>query len=520
MEQWEKSIALMPIFSDGMVLQRDTEYEIWGKAASDSVVVEIDGAEAEAAVVGGRFRAVLPPHEAGAGYVMTVRGGGETVTVADVCFGDVFLFSGQSNFELPCERVLDISAGELASSCYPDIREYKVAPSYRFDRPEDEVQPAAWKRARGRELYEMSAAAFFFARELHERHKVPIGVVLNAVGGSRIEAWLPNDEIEKLPGLKEKIAPFLAEGSLQSLLARQEEETKAWYHALRRDISLAEAPRSAKDFRVPGMTAGTELHGFSGSVWFYREARFDKAPEGEGLLYLGELMDSDTAYINGVKVGSTGYRYPPRKYRVPEGLLREGENLIAVRLVITKGAGGFIPEHPYYLEAGGVRVELSGTWKYTVETAANEAPDCVFPPSLPSGLFNSSLAPLAGLLFKGVFWYQGESDSYEAENYMNYAGKLKIMVECWRRTLRQNFGFVCVELADYTDPIAGILPGWSAVQKAQREAPLHIPCCEAVSARDLGEPFELHPQRKKDLGLRLAEAAERLMYRRQKQHIE
>jgi sialate O-acetylesterase len=64
---------------------------------------------------------------------------------------------------------------------------------------------------------------------------------------------------------------------------------------------------------------------------------------------LGELIDADKTYINGVKVGETGYRYPPRKYKVSAGLLREGINLIAVRLIIMSGAGGFVPEHPYYL---------------------------------------------------------------------------------------------------------------------------------------------------------------------------
>ncbi len=227
---------------------------------------------------------------------------------------------------------------------------------------------------------------------------------------------------------------------------------------------------------------------------------------------MGELIDSDETYINGVKVGETGYRYPQRKYKIPAGLLRAGGNLVAVRLIILSGAGGFVPEHPYYLLAGGLKTELGGPWKYAIEAAGERAPARAHPPRLPAGLYNSSIAPLAGLRFKGVLWYQGESDAYEPENYLNYAQRLALMVKRWRETLRQDFGFICVELADYEDPLDGVPPGWKAVQRALREAPGRIPRCLTVSAKDLGEPFELHPQRKEELGLRLAGAAESLFY--------
>jgi len=278
------TLALMPIFCDGMVLQRDVEYEIWGReSAAESVVVELDGAAVTAAVIEGKFRARLPAHPAGAGLELRVRGS-VVLNVSDVCFGDVFLFSGQSNFELPCSRVLDASAEEIAGADYPLIREYKITPSYRFDRPEEEVQPAAWRRACGSRVYGMSAAAFFFARELHRARGVPIGIVLNAVGGSRLEAWLPNSEIERLPGRAETIAPYLVKGALERALAEQDREAAAWLGAVSVGFDRSKIPIRAKPFTVPGLTANTELEGFSGSVWFYKEVCLEKAPRGEGLL--------------------------------------------------------------------------------------------------------------------------------------------------------------------------------------------------------------------------------------------
>ncbi len=268
----------MPIFSEGMVLQRDSEYNIWGRdMTAEKVSVEIDGVIVTENVINGKFRVKLPSHPAGTGYTMTVRGS-ETLLVSDICFGDVFIFSGQSNFELPCSRVLDVSAEEIAAADYPFIREYKVTPSYRFDCPEEEILPSEWKKAQESDVYKMSAAAFFFARELYEARRVPIGIIVNAMGGSRIEAWLPNSEAEKLPGCAKKLAPFLVKGSLEKLMAEQDKEAVAWLKSITGDSNCGKMPEKSKPFNVPGLTVSTELSGFSGCVWFYKEVYLKKAP--------------------------------------------------------------------------------------------------------------------------------------------------------------------------------------------------------------------------------------------------
>jgi len=52
--------------------------------------------------------------------------------------------------------------------------------------------------------------------------------------------------------------------------------------------------------------------------------------------------------------------------------------------------------------------------------------------------------------------------------------------------------------------------GWAEIQRMQRNAPESVPLCTVARAKDLGTPFELHPQRKQELGERLAKAAQRL----------
>jgi sialate O-acetylesterase len=128
---------------------------------------------------------------------------------------------------------------------------------------------------------------------------------------------------------------------------------------------------------------------------------------------------------------------------------------------------------------------------------------------LPSALFRSTLIPLKGFSMKGILWYQGESNTGEPERYEE---KFAAMIQAWRERLGAELPVICVELADYVDPINGLDKGWSAIQQMQRRAPEMTSRCAVVSAKDLGAPFELHPQYKSELGKRLAEEALALIY--------
>ena len=107
-------------------------------------------------------------------------------------------------------------------------------------------------------------------------------------------------------------------------------------------------------------------------------------------------------------------------------------------------------------------------------------------------------------------WYQGEANSEAPERY---AEKFKTMISHWRELFDQELPVICVEMADYTDPVTGETPeGWGKIQEQQRQAEKDVPNCLVVSAKDLSTPLELHPQRKSELGARLYEAGKRLFY--------
>ncbi len=517
--------SLDGIFGSGMVLQRDRCNKLWGTCPANArVSASIDAQPCSVTGIDGKFTVIIPAQEASAGHTIEIVCDDQTIILEDVCFGEVFLLSGQSNMQLEVNRVMDVSGGEILSADCPLVRHFTVEPRFLFGRQAQEIVPAQWRKGVYPEVMSMSAAGFFFGRRMQEELNVPIGLVLNAMGGSTIEAWMPENLLAQFGDYADRIKDFYNHDTFTGRVSSEEQAKGEWIRSLETDneaSSAAAIPDDAQPFTVPSMTRGTDLEGYSGSLWFYREIELESEPEGEGLLYLGDIVDSDRAYINGQLVGETFYRYPPRKYPVPAGLLRKGKNLIACRMVIDGAVGGFVPYHPYFLDTGSGRIELSGEWLMKPETRAPQpAPPVLFPPVLPTGLYNASIYPLREMQFAGMLWYQGESNVEDPDNYNE---KFNAMMTAWRELLGQELPVVCVELCDYIDPTSAdtaVPADWRNMQQMQLRQPEFTSGCAVVSARDLGEKLELHPQRKHELGERLARQVLSLIYGRQQIHIE
>ena len=507
------------IFGSGMVLQRGRCNKIWGTCPQGAQVsASIDGEPCASISADSSFAVTIPPQEASVGRTIELTCADQIITLEDVCFGEVFLLSGQSNMQLEVNRVMDVSGEEILSADCSLVRHFTVEPRFFFGRQAQEIVPAQWKKGVYPDVMGMSAAGFFFGRRMQAELGVPVGLVLNAMGGSTIEAWMPEELLAQFGDYAERVREFCDPDALPARIGSEEQAKAEWINSLDTGSEAANAaaiPADAKPIAVPVMTRGTDMEGYSGSVWFYREIELDTEPEGEGLLYLGDIIDSDRTYINGQLVGETFYRYPPRKYPVPVGLLRKGKNLIACRMVIDGTVGGFVPYHPYFLDTGSQRIGLEGEWLMKPETRAPQAaPPVLFPPVLPTGLYNASLYPLRDMQFAGMLWYQGESNVEDPDNYNE---KFNVMMTAWRELLGQELPVVCVELCDYIDPTSAdteVPADWRAMQEMQLRQPEFTARCAVARARDLGEELELHPQRKQELGERLAQQALRLIYNR------
>ena len=271
-----------------------------------------------------------------------------------------------------------------------------------------------------------------------------------------------------------------------------------------------------------------------GTIWLRQHIQVDKAHAGKpARLLLGTLFDQDITYLNGKEIGHTYYQYPPRRYDIPEGLLREGDNVIAVRFINKYGLVHFIPEKPYMLAFGDDRISqnplpadvipLGEQWKMSLGA---EMPSCpsgdVSLQNIPTTLYNAVLYPLAPYALSGVVWYQGESNTGNPAPYADY---LKKLMGCWRDTWKdQQMPFVIVQLANYdgrqqTGFPSPIVPqtspvnsGWAQLREAQRLVAEGDPRAELAVINDLGETVDIHPLRKKEVAERIALGFESLLY--------
>lgn len=217
---------------------------------------------------------------------------------------------------------------------------------------------------------------------------------------------------------------------------------------------------------------------------------------------MGVLVDSDSTYVNGEFVGTVSYCYPPRKYKLREGLLQPGENTIAVRLVSNGGRGEFIPEKPYKIVFdGGDEISLEGIWKYKQGMRMPSAPGSTFWCYSPTVLYNSMIAPITKYGVGNVVWYQGESN---VSNRNEYGDLLTKMIDLWRSDRNdQTLPFYIVELANYMpESNAGGRAAWAEMREVQKKTCEGLSNCELVPNYDLGEWNDIHPLDKLTLAKR------------------
>lgn len=193
-----------PVFGDHMVLQRDVRAPVWGVADSNTPVeVEFAGQHALAqADAKGRWMVRLNPLRASAqGAVLSVKNDkGEGQQISDVLVGDVWLCSGQSNMRWTVAKS-EGAAEILKTAVIPGLRLYNLRDHAQqpVGLPPSKYFQGAWACASPEEARVFSGVAFVFGRELIRNSKVPIGLILNAVGGSPMISWLPESAVEARP---------------------------------------------------------------------------------------------------------------------------------------------------------------------------------------------------------------------------------------------------------------------------------------------------------------------------------
>jgi sialate O-acetylesterase len=513
----DHKVRLPRFISDGMVLQRDIPLKIWGWANPvTKIKVEFLGKTYQTkADKQGNWNVELLAATAGGPYTMKIN----ELEIHDILIGDVWLCSGQSNMELWIRRVIELYQNEIQQVNNTQIRQFRSSSRADFQTPQTDFKDGTWLPATQANIKDFSAVAYFFAAELYQKYKIPIGLINTAIGGSPAESWL-----SEVPVKKYLDSWLVAQARIDSVRAKNKQDGKENRFNLFKELNendpgvslWSKANVDVSDWPVMSMPGYWTEKGVDmrlGSIWFYKEFVVpDSLVHKEAVLYLGRVIDSDSAFVNGTFVGSIPYQYPPSIFKVPDGVLKPGKNKLMVRVISQGGKGGFVEEKPYELRIGSQIIDLTGDWNYHTGAVLKPQPGQAFGALQfrPGGLYNGLISPLSGFRLKGVIWYQGESNTGRG---MEYRELFRSLISDWRTQFAQpDLPFIFVQLANLNKANKQTVEsGWAEVRDAQRRALELLNTGMAVSF-DIGEWNDIHPLNKKEVGRRLALEAFRVAY--------
>ena len=511
--------VLPNLISDHMVLQQGREIHIWGNAdLGETIRVTLAGNSGTATADShGHWSLLLAPMAAGGPFTLQVAGK-RTIVVKDVMIGEVWVASGQSNMTF----ALSGSAGaaeELAKADYPDIRLFTVPKRIALD-PEPDTLPAAWQPCTPDTAKDFSAVAYYFARDLHRKLKVPIGIVESAWPGTTIEEWMAPEAAQRDPQVKASFDLWNGSEGKSFVPGRSDFDLEFDDFEL-----LADPATRNKNLTFSNFDEGSARDALGG-YWSYDlrwapESTFELVSPGRGgngfaARVSGRLDASDDARLtarfqpDGSPADLSSYagiRFWVRgngsfRLRALEPAITDADDYAAI---LIHASADWTPITIWFRdlrqEGWGVSKDLTlaTLTGFSIETFSPAG----YPPRPASGLYQGMIAPLLPFPFRGVIWYQGESNALQAWQYRRL---LPALVESWRLASHQEqMQFLIVQLPNH-----GAIPSepsesaWAELREAQLLTLKQLPGIGLAVTIDVGDPKDVHPHRKAEVGQRLA----------------
>src|SRR5215471_18793968 len=351
-------------------------------------------------------------------------------------------------------------------------------------------------------------------------------MVTAAYGGARVRNFTSEETLRRL-GLESEDLDLLDLYRTDPAAATRRWGTRweSWWTSVRPhdgrpwtaeydDRSWAAAPPALGAW---ALWTGTNPDGFIGQMWLRTTVTLtpEQAAKAGAAIDLGSVNQEDETWLNGRYLGASSFSSRTR-YAVDPGVLRGGVNVVATNVYCGwRDCGLRGPAESRAIRfADGSSVPLTQAWTY------HEVPDGLIGPRLPWGsvhgltqLYDGRIAPIGAYTFRGVVWYQGESDVHFPAGY--YTATLRgLMAERRQQFDDPDLPFLIVQLPGYGPiPAQPAASTWANVREAQRQAALADRHAAIAVTLDLGDPADLHPTNKREVGRRLSIAARHLIYR-------
>jgi len=518
------AIKLPALVGDNMVLQRSKPLKIWGTADPDEKIkVSFLNKEYHSTANSeGQWVIKLPSLKAGGPYNMVLKGSNEII-LKNILIGDVWLCSGQSNMFFKVREANNAEA-EIAKANFPLIHFFRV-PTTVSAKIENNVS-GNWKNCDSETVKESSAVAYYFAKSLQSRIKVPIGLVQSSFGATPIEGWISTEGIKDDPQFGE-LAKMISTTPNEVIDKMFSIKFNNWMDSLvRLDSGYTNGTFAWSknhhpewpEMILPGYIENRDpvMKGRDGIIWFSKTIQLTAEDlKDECIFNMGPVIDDDLVFINGIKIGATKeVKYGSRTYKVPKEIIHAGINNITIR-IIDYGAVSGISGKPanFNLKTAERIVPLAGSWNYKISV------NTIFKTYNHSGIsqqhepgiiYNAMIAPLTNYKFKGVIWYQGESN---VERAYQYRKLFPALINDWRKQFKQaDLPFLYVQLANFramhSEPGESV---WAELREAQMLA-LKLPATGMVATIDIGDANNIHPANKQAVGERLANVAHTIVY--------
>lgn len=515
-------LRLARLFSDHAVLQRQKPIPVWGWAnPNEQVTVALaNQTQQTKADKSGKWQVQFSPLEAGGPHMLTASTPSGRLEFTDILIGDVWLCSGQSNMEWTVAQS-DNFLEEKKNADFPQIRHFKVEHEVSLQ-PEEDLKSGSWEIASAKTVGDFSAVGFFFAREIFQKTGIPIGILHSSWGGSQVESWISKEAMcgsDVLKSYGEKLPKNWEEADL-----RLEKNIKK---KLLGNPDANPTLDDEKKYLQPGYDFSNWLKAdpmwqwdWKG-IWAWRGNGFmaktveipDTMTKQITTLGLAEQFSFNEIYVNG-KLASAGLLRGTRQILLPANTWKTGPNSLMVKMKKTIdpewfGLGLMGSENDLYVSTSVEKISLAGNDWRLMPSFAEPHTFAHSSNNVGTAIYNAMIAPLVPYAIRGALWYQGESNAGRAYEYRH---SFPLMIEDWRKRWGEDFPFYFVQLSSYGDAQNSNQGSpWAELREAQTLT-LRLPNTGMAVTTDIGDPHDIHPRNKQDVGKRLAANALKFVY--------